>query len=132
MTENKQQAKKSNTGLAIVAVGIAVLIYFISKYPVYFAVGAVVVLGIGILTYYKVPKFHDFIHEKLHLKANPNGLPTAQVRQGNGTATAQSKDLKYMCQLANCGGLLEQATNLGGKDYYVCNACNKVQRIMKS
>jgi hypothetical protein len=129
MTENKQQAKKSNTGLAIVAVGIAVLIYFISKYPVYFAVVSVVVLGVSILAYIKVPKFHDFIHEKLHLKTKPNGTPTAQTRQGNGMA--QSKGLNYMCQQPGCAGLMDTVQNFDGK-YGLCNTCGKVQRIIKS
>jgi len=136
MTENKAASNKAK----FVLIGVGLVVFAVWKFTTYFLIGLVLLVAILVLAYFKVPRFHDFIHEKLHLKkqrkmyfdeAHMWQEKSKQVRQGNGTPTAQSKDLKYMCPLEGCSGLLEQAMNLGGKDYYVCNTCNKIQRIIK-
>jgi hypothetical protein len=124
MTENKAA---NNNKAKFVLIGVGLVVFAAWKFTTYFLIGLALIVAILVLAYFKVPRFHDFIHEKLHLKKKPEGLPTAQVRQGNGTPTAQ---MRFMCPLPGCGGILEVVQNIDGK-YGLCNTCGKVQRIIK-
>ena len=142
MTQPKQAG---NTKAAFVIITLGLLVFAASKYPFYFAAGAILLIGILVFAYLKVPKFHTFINSKLPFKKSKklsdaelrkwyiehgfvSGTPTAQTRQDNGTIPSQIVSIRDfpMCNKPGCGGPLEPIANM--PKYMLCTTCGKIQQ----
>jgi flagellar basal body-associated protein FliL len=114
MSQNKQQDKPKDQKSAFIIIGLGILVFAISRYPMFFLIGAGVILGILIFSYIKLPRFHAYINGKFVKKSKVNGIATAQPRQNNGTNPS--------CPI--CNGLLIPIANL--PKFYYCNNCQRV------
>ena len=61
MTPPKQAG---NTKAAFVIITLGLLVFAASKYPFYFAGGALLLIGILVFAYIKIPKFHAYVNSK--------------------------------------------------------------------
>jgi hypothetical protein len=111
-------ATQKNSKAPFIIIGLGILVFAVIHYPVYFITGAAVLLGILIFAYFKIPKFHAFINGKFSKSKKPDGMPTASIRQNNGTAAA------YLCN--SCGGQLQPVANW--PKFMACEKCHKVQQ----
>ncbi len=63
--ETPQQNKKADDNLFKFLIGAALLFTIMTKFTVYFIIGVVLIIGLGIFLYSKRPKFKALVNNKL-------------------------------------------------------------------
>jgi hypothetical protein len=120
-----QPKKAGDTKSAFIIIALALLVFAASKYPFYFAAGAVILIGILVFAYIKVPKFHAFVNGKLNIKPKNGEKAWADYdKQVKQTTQIRQAETAYLCN--KCGGQLEPVANW--PKFMACEKCHKVQQ----
>jgi hypothetical protein len=112
--KNKQQ--KSDTSIFVMLIIAAALVWVAQTYTWYFIGALILIIGLLILGYFKIQRFHAWVNSKFHRRKS--AAPSVPVRLINGVRPA------IICPVCK-DGTLEPIANM--PKFWMCNNCHRVQ-----